>query len=308
MMKSLASYAMRGPSKAILVMVGMAVASLLFFPLSWPISYLSAGIVALIALTQSSRDGLLIVLGATAILALLGWFFGGPLFGLGYALAVWSPAWLVAQWLRQRQSLPQALLLAGLVGLLGIVVMFLLLGDPAQWWGNYFEQQVLPGLKQAGVEFQDEAALRTMMQEAARFMTGAMMASLVLSAIIGVLAGRYWQALLFETGDPREFHQLRLGTLAAGVALVIVALAQFVDGLAGQWLANAAMVVMTVFLFQGLAVGHQLASRSANAQVWLVALYIVVFFTMPYGVIVIAMLGMLDNWIELRRRFPGAAG
>lgn len=308
MMKSLASYAMRGPSRAITVVLGMAIASLLFFPLSWPISYLGAGIVALVALTQSSRDSLLIVFGATVVLALLSSIIGSPQFGIGYALAVWLPAWLVAQWLRQRQSLSQALLLAGLVGLLGIVVMFLLLGDPQQWWSAYFEQRVMPGLKEAGVEFQDEAAFRAMLQEMAGLMTGVMLASLVLSASIGVLAGRFWQTLLFETGTGREFHELRFGTLAAGVGLLIVALAQFVGGMLGQWLANAALVVMTVFLFQGLAVGHQLAARSGNPQVWLIGLYIVVFFTMPYGVVVIGMLGMLDNWIELRRRFPGAAG
>ncbi|MDZ7802552.1 DUF2232 domain-containing protein [Thiohalophilus sp.] len=308
MMKSLASYAMRGPLQAILAVTGLAIASLLFFPLSWPLSYLSAGLVALVGLTQASRESLLILLGATAALAVLALLIGSPHFAVGYALVVWSPAWLAAQWLRQRESLSQTLLLCGLVGLVGISIMFPLLGDPAQWWGEYFNQQVIPALKQAGIEIQDEVALRAVLEQSARLMTGAMLTSLVLSAIIGLLAGRYWQALLFGSASPGEFHQLRLGTLAAGISLAIVALAQFVGGLAGQWLVNAATVVLGVFLFQGLAVGHALAARSQNAQIWLVALYIVLFFTLPYGALAIAMLGILDNWIELRRRFPGAAG
>ena len=137
-------------------------------------------------------------------------------------------------------------------------------------------------------------------------MTGALLTTLVLSAAIAVLIGRYWQARLFQVGSPQEFHQLRLGTLAAGIGLVIVALAQFVGGLAGQWLVNAAMVVLSVFLFQGLAIGHQLAGRAPNGQPWVVALYIVLLFTLPYGAIAIAMLGILDNWIDIRRRFPDA--
>lgn len=308
MMKSLATFAMRGPSKAILAVAGLAVASLLFFPLSWPLSYASAGIVALVALTQSSRDSLLIVFGATGVLAVLGILVGGILFGIGYALTVWLPAWLVALWLRQRQSLSQALLLAGLVGLIGISILFVMQGDPTQWWINYFDQHVIQALHNAEVKLPDEAAFRDMLHESAPLMNGAMLTLLVMSAIIGLLLGRYWQAQLFEAVSALEFRQLRFGTLAAGIALLIMALSQFVGGLAGQWLANAALVVATVFLFQGLAVAHALVGRARNPLAWLVALYIVVFFTLPYGVVVIAMLGMLDNWIELRRRFPGAAG
>ncbi|MFP3874700.1 MAG: hypothetical protein ACLFV1_09625 [Thiohalophilus sp.] len=307
MLQSLASYVMRGPLQAILAVVGLAVASLLFFPLSWPLGYLGAGVVALVALTQASRESLLIVFGATAALALLGVGVGSPHYGLGYALSVWLPAWLAAQWLRQHQSLSQTLGLAGLAGLIGIGLMFLLLGDPAQWWSAYFDQRLIPELKEAGVEFPDEAAFRTLLQQVAGVMTGALLATLVLSAVIGVLIGRYWQAGLFEVGSPHEFHQLRLGTLAAGIGLVILALAQFVGGLAGQWLVNAATVVLTVFLFQGLAIGHQLAGRTRNGQPWVVALYILLLFTLPYGAIAIAMLGILDNWIDIRRRIPGAA-
>ncbi|TDY02375.1 DUF2232 domain-containing protein [Thiohalophilus thiocyanatoxydans] len=306
MMQSLASYAMRGPLQAIVALVGLAALSLLFFPLSWPISYLGAGVVALVALTQASRESLLIVFGATAALALLAMTIGGPHYGVGYALSVWLPAWLAAQWLRQHQSLSQTLGLTGLAGLIGIGVMFLLLGDPAQWWSTYFDQRIIPDLKAAGVEFPDEAAFRELLQQVAGVMTGALLATLVLSAIVGVLIGRYWQATLFQVGSPQEFRQLRLGTLAAGIGLLIVALAQFVGGLAGQWLVNAATVVLSVFLFQGLAIGHQLAGRLPNGQPWMVALYIVLLFTLPYGAIAVAMLGMLDNWIDIRRRFPDA--
>lgn len=308
MMKSLAAFAMRSPVKAVLVIVGLAVASLLFFPLSWPLSYFSAGVVALVVLSQGSRDSVLIVLGATALLAAAAMLLGSGQIGIGYALSIWLPTWLTAQWLKQSHSLGQTLLLVGLVGLAGILVMFLLMGNPTQWWSQYFEQQVIPALKQAGVEFPDEAAFRTALQQMAGLMTGILMASLVLSASIGIVIGRYWQSLLFQTGFGQEFRQLRLGTLAAGVALLIVALSQFVGGRTGEWLVDAAIVVIAVFLFQGLAIGHQLASRLQSGQVWIVTLYILLFFTMPYGAVVIATLGMLDNWIDIRRRFPGAAG
>lgn len=307
-MKSLAAYAMRGPSKAIISVVGLAIASLLLLPLSWLLSYVSAGLVALVTLTQSNRDSILIVLGATAVMVAFTGLTGEPASGVGYVLTVWLPTWLAAQWLKQRNSLGQTLLLIGLVGLLGIVLMFLLMGNPTEWWGHYFEQQVLPVLKQAGMEFPDEAAFREVLMQMAGYMTGVLMALLVLSASLGVIIGRYWQSVLFQPGFGQEFRQLRLGTLAALGGLIIVALAQFISGLPGEWLVDAAIVVMTVFLFQGLAIGHSLAARSANAQVWVIALYIVLFFTLPYGAVLIAILGMLDNWIDIRRRFSGAVG
>ncbi len=322
-MKSLAAYAIRGPGRAILVAVGLALVSILFPPLS----LLSTAVVALVVLTQDNRDSILIVLGASVLLAVSVYFVWPALeqtgavnqllkvaglnrasFVLAYVLAVWLPTWLAGQWLKQTGSLGQTLLLTGLVGLLGIGVMFVMMGNPTEWWSQYFDQQVIPGLKKEGIEFTDEAAFRQVLTQIASLMTGALMASLVLISSIGVIVGRYWELLLFHSGGfRREFYQLRLGTLAAGLAVGLLVLPLFFGGILGDLVMNASRVVRIIFLFQGLAVCHNLAGRSQNSKVWIILLYILLFL-LPMAALFVAILGMLDNWIDIRRRFSGAVG
>ena len=75
---------------------------------------------------------------------------------------------------------------------------------------------------------------------------------------------------------------------------------------------NAALVVATPFLLLGLAVIHTLSRRASKPGSVLAVVYIALFLLgilLGLAVILlgaIALLGMLEQWISLRRRF--AAG
>ncbi len=66
------------------------------------------------------------------------------------------------------------------------------------------------------------------------------------------------------------------------------------------------MVVIAVYLFQGLAVAHGVVKRRNAGRGWLIALYVLLFFAFARIAVLVALLGMLDAWVDLRRRLATA--
>ena len=60
-------------------------------------------------------------------------------------------------------------------------------------------------------------------------------------------------------------------------------------------------------MFQGLALGHAVVKQFGNNPAWLVVMYVVIVFSMPYGLLFAAVLGILDNWFDFRARFRNIA-
>ncbi len=95
---------------------------------------------------------------------------------------------------------------------------------------------------------------------------------------------------------------------ALGIALALA----FLPGALGGFGGNAVLVIATPFLLLGLTVIHTLSRRAPKPGHVLAAVYIALFLLgilLGLAVIVlgaIALLGVLEQWISLRRRF--AAG
>ena len=66
---------------------------------------------------------------------------------------------------------------------------------------------------------------------------------------------------------------------------------------------NALVVVLMLFMFQGLAIGHNLVNQYQQGKAWIVGMYVILVFTSPHGLILFAMLGWLDNGFDFRKRF-----
>ena len=61
------------------------------------------------------------------------------------------------------------------------------------------------------------------------------------------------------------------------------------------------LVVFALYLNQGVAVLHAVfAGRQLNA-VWLFMIYLLMFF-IPHIVVLLALAGLADTWIDFRRR------
>ena len=304
-MKALAVYVMRGRVQATLTASALVLLALMLMPLSWPFSFFSGAVVGLVTLVKGSREGFFVLLGGSLLMVLLGVLTPGhPLAVASYALLVWLLVWLLAATLRQSVSLSLALLLGSALGIIAVGGFFLFTGDPADWWYQHFTTEVLPILEKAGMVFEDRPRLNTELQQASQLMTGSLSAFLLLGAIAGLFIARRWQASLYNPGGfQTEFYQLRFGVTAALVALAMLAVLLVSSGIWAALLSNMLQPVMVVFLFQGLAIAHALVKVWALNSVWLLVLYMLLLFGLPFSLVLLALLGVADNWLDLRSKF-----
>ncbi len=301
-MRGLASFVIRGRLAAALVVAAAALLSLLIPPLL----ILSAAPVALITLRQGQREGGVLILLATAGCAILGW----PLLANSVAVAAvllllfWVPLWLLASVLRITVSLAITLAAAAVLGVLGVLAFYLVLGDPDAWWLpilNSFK----PVFQAAGL-ITDEAALDEGLSRVAPFMSGLAVANLLANLLFGLLLGRWWQALLFNPGGFRkEFHTLSLDKGMALITIVVFALA-----LTMGWhpMANLALILGMIYTIQGIALVHGVVGKAKLSRGWLVGFYVLMLFVLPQMVLLLCMLGIIDTWVDIRSRIRASVG
>lgn len=301
-MRALAKFVMSRRIQAVLVAVGFALLGLLLPPAS----YLSGAAVALVTLRRGAREGVLIIAGATAAAAVLaGLVLGDTVPALVFVLGMWLPLWLLAIVWRNTVSLAWTLQAAAGIGVLTVVLMHLVLQDPAAWWRALLEA-LRPAMEQAGV-FADGAAMEGALDAAARLMTGLMAAALVFSLMISLFIARWWQAALYNPGGFRqEFHALRADRRIA-VVLVVVLLLSLVDrGVIGALATDLAMVGIVLYLFQGLALIHGMVAAFRANVFWLVGLYALMVLASPQMVLLLSAMGFADTWFDFRAHFPKA--
>ncbi len=301
-MRALAKFVMSRRIQAVLVAVGFALLGLLLPPAS----YLSGAAVALVTLRRGAREGVLIIAGATAAAAVLaGLVLGDTVPALVFVLGMWLPLWLLAIVWRNTVSLAWTLQAAAGIGVLTVVLMHLVLQDPAAWWRALLEA-LRPAMEQAGV-FADGAAMEGALDAAARLMTGLMAAALVFSLMISLFIARWWQAALYNPGGFRqEFHALRADRRIAAVLVVVLLLSLVDRGVIGALATDLAMVGVVLYLFQGLALIHGMVAAFRANIFWLVGLYALMVLASPQMVLLLSAMGFADTWFDFRAHFPKA--
>ena len=286
---------MRGPAQAILVAASCAALSLILPPLS----YLSAATVSLVTLRKGTREGALILAAASIAVGLLLFISTGqPWFALSMALGLWLPVWLLSVVLRATVSLALVFQAATVTGALLVIGLHLFLTDPVATWQQALEAFFGTLLQQAGVP-EPGAKLQVL----ARIMTGVAAATMVISYLVSVLIARWWLAALYNPGGFRqEYHQLRLGTTMAIASLGVLIGAWLMPGGVGSALRDLGTVVLVVYLFQGLAVVHGIAGLLRANIAWLVGVYFLMLFALPQLTILLAVMGLVDTWVDVRAR------
>lgn len=300
-MKALASFIMRGYAQAALVAAAGALLSLLL-PL---FGLVSGAAIALFTLRRGGRDGALLVGAATLGVAFLGTVaLGSPWPALGTLLILWLPLWVLAALLRASRSISLAVAGAGLVGILVVLAIRILVADPAAGWMELMTP-VRDALVRDGM-VQGQAA-DALFAAIARWMTGAFAATLVLQWLLGLFIGRWWQALLYNPGGfGQEFRALRLHRALGVAGLVLLVLIALVHG--PGLIPDLLVVLMPVYLLQGLAVIHQLHHSRGLNPAWLVGLYFLLVLFMPHAELLVACLGLVDIWADVRTRLARTPG
>jgi len=306
-MRAIAAFIMRGRLQAIIVAAGLALLGGLFPP-GW---LLSGGVVGLVTLVQGPREGMLNAFAATSIVVLLSGVLAlqPAMQAAGIFVMLWLPiVWLLALVLYQSRSLALTLLITAVLGGAIVMAVYALVDAPAQWWYSHVIEQLLPMMKQAGMEIPDQAAFEADMRDASRIMTGTLAAIISFGLAVSLLIARWWQSEVTRPGAfGDEYRNLRLGATAAVITALLVVPAWITNGGFAEITSNLLIVALVLFMFQGLALGHAVVKQFGNNPAWLVVMYVVIVFSMPYGLLFAAVLGVLDNWFDFRARFRNIA-
>ncbi len=298
-MKGMASFVMRGLSQAVMVVTVLALLSIIL-PL---FGVLSAAGVGLVTLRNGAKYGAIVSLLATVTCGLfMAVSFGNPLPAIGFLILQWAPVLLLGLFLRESRSLGLTVQLALGLGILVIFGQYLVLEDPAGFWQTQLEPLV-EQLVSTGVL--DQASRQTVLTQLAAWMSGVLAAGLYLQLVCSLLIARWWQAQLYNPGGFRaEFHGLRLHKFVGviGVVAIAVLLMPANQGIPEIFRYLAILLSATLFL-AGLAVTHGVLGKLGSGGIWLGVVYFLLIFLLPQVAMLLAIIGLMDIWIDFRTRF-----
>ena len=298
-MRLLASFAMQGRSQAVMAAAALAVLSWLMTPL---IGILSGAVIGLVTLRNGPHEGLFTAVLASVASGVLGLLVLGNFApALGTLGLLWTPMWLVAMVLRTTRSLAFAVQGGLLFGLAIILTYNSVFPDSVTEWGKILEAFSQP-LAESGILTDSQRV--GLIESFAPWMTGVLAAVLYLQLIAALMLARWWQALLYNPGGFRqEFHGLRLDSRLAYVTLLVLVWAYLVDlSGAGLLINHAALLLVAVYLVQGLALVHGIVALAGMSPRWLVAMYALLILTMPNLFVVLFVAGYADALFDFRAR------
>ena len=295
-MISLARFILSGYSQAALVAASTAMLGLLFPPVVW----VSGAVVALVTLVNGHRYGLVVTAlaaVATAVLAFL--MLSLAEVALYYVLLVWLPLVVVAVVLRQTVSLVLSLQVVAGMSLLGIVFLYQFFPEIGELSRSLLNTMAVDLLENSDGAIGEEQ-MQLVIDRIVRILPGFFASSFMIGTLLSLYLARWWQAALFNPGGfGKEFRALDLGKTTAMIALVIALLAAFTNSDA----INAMLlVVFALYLNQGIAVLHGVFKAKQLSAVWLYVVYLIMFFFLPYSVMLLALAGLADTWIDFRGR------
>ena len=296
-MQFLAAYIMRGRIQAMTVASTLALLSLLFPP----VSIVSSATVALVTLRLGGKEGLYVLLCSCLAAAILSTMvLGGYQFALMYGAVLWLPVWLISIILREGRQLAVAVEMAVALGLVAILVFYGFQADPLLFWRSLLAVMMQPMLE-AQPDVSPEMVQHSI-EMFAHFMTGVVAAGSVFGLLFGLFLARWWQASLYNPGGFRsEYLALRVHPAVAAVTLLIIAVASFASGGLADVCWNLLVVLVVLYTFTGTAVLHSMFAASRNSRLWLTVFY-VTLFAIPHVMLLVAVLGLSDTWLNLRNK------
>jgi uncharacterized protein YybS (DUF2232 family) len=293
---------MRGRFQAITVSAVCAALCLLFPPLS----YISGAVIGLVTLRNGVLEGAYVIGGSVLLAGVFtAVMVSSPYPVVVFAVVTWIPVWLLAVVLRSGQSQGLAVTAAGVVGAFGVIALNLLLDSPAAWWRELLDQAIFQTVKQSqlDVDTQTLDRLAGVLDDVAPLMTGLVAAGTVFGLFLTLMLARWWHALLDNPGGfGKEFRALRVDRRVAVVAIIITALALFTEGTVRSVCGELLWLVGVVYIFQCLAVIHSVVVSRGAAVGWLVALYVLLAVFPPQVLVLLAIGGFIDAWVDLRHR------
>jgi len=264
-----------------------------------PILAFSVMIVAFVTL-RGGIQAALATIAFASVITLSVWFL--VIKGAGYASLLapiyWFSAALAAGVLRQTSSLPAAIAIITLSGLLTAMVLFMMQPMLLDTWRENAEEMLRLSAPQpsSGAELPPNAPSVEQIVQLAP--VGAAI-TVIMMQLAGLFLARSGQAKLFNPGGfQREFHALYFGKHAASLCGVVFLLGMFIGGAFGMTLTSVALFLMVL---QCIAVLHSLVKHRSMNVAWLVAVYLLLIFGGPIALLA-AGVGFFDNFRRFARQ------
>lgn len=299
-MRSLARFILAGPFQAVTVVFGFA---LLSFPFPFLI-ILSGGALALITLKIGVRQAVKVLLICAALVAastflLFGNVTAGP-------LIVWGSIVVFAYVYHYFQSLSAALQALTVFGMVITVLAMVLYPDLQADWLHYLK--ILLAAIEQGPSFHMLQNSNLNLERAEQYLPG--VASLMTGMVVGVylltisvtlFLGSWWHSLVDNVHTFREqFVRLNLGPALAALTLVLAGAAWIVKT-AIFW--QLAIICLSMFFLQGLGLAHAVIGQLSKSVLGFVAVYGLLVIAAPQMVLILASTGVLDGFVNFRKRF-----
>ena len=293
MNKSLASFILSGHFGAFTAVFGFSLLAFIF-PLS---AVVSGAAVVLVTLHAGPSNGVLIAASCAIALAVCSVaFLGHPVLGISAALSLFIPSLVLATIYYRTQSLSFSLQAAVILGMLAFLGIWLLFPNINQVWENVLNNML--GVWLDSKNYTPERKLQ-LVQTSAQFMSGMLIASIVLMHSSALMLGRWWHCLRNNSEAYRqEFLDFRLGRVLAIIALVSGALAIFQNSILA---AQLCIIICILFFLQGMAVIHKVTATMTKGKVWLIITYLLVIF-IPQAFFIVLLLGLSEEFINIRKR------
>jgi hypothetical protein len=262
---------------------------------------LSGALPALISQRAGWRQGAIDTVLAVALLAALAALSGGEWWlAAGSAAVLWGSAVLAGQFIGRYGSMTLACqtlvaVVCAAVGLANLVVR-----DPQAVWQPWLEENFrkagLPGLDGLPSE---------RIGEIARLMHGVIGVGLLISVLLSVVIGTWLAARVGGHGLRSMFVRISMGRALAALALLVAVIGVAAGLPVGA--GNLLLVLGTGLALQGLAVVHWVGQQRQWPAAWPLVLYGPLVLIPPLAgieLLLLAVLGFVDNWHALRRARP----
>ena len=294
MFKNFAIFTVSGKLPAFTVVFGF-LSLALAFPLA---ALISGAALVLITLYVDPKNSTLITILVAFALSITTYFFlGNPLVGLSAALAQLLPSLLLATLFYRTRSLSFSLQAAALLGALCFIAIKLIYPDDALFWESALSPMLTSMFDASGVSPENSV---TAIQEISEYMTGVMIASVVL-VHSSILYFGYW---LFCKAKDSEQYKTDFREVRLGRALAAAALAAGVWAISTQsaYAAQLCGIVSILFGIQGMTIIHVLCATMKKGKLWLIISYLLVIF-LPQAIFIVILLGLSDSFFNLRKKF-----
>lgn len=258
--------------------------------------WISAAAIALVTLRKGTASGGWLVLWAMLPAAIVAAMSGDM--GSVMLLLV---AFCLSVILRETVSLPLALIASVPLAMLGGLALIALNGPFLEDLVATFNQALRQLEQDMTSDQQGELAFTSL----AVPQVGALLAiGNTVVAVLAVLLGRYWQALLYNPGGfGQEFRALRL---PQGAVISLVALGTVLWLQGDEWRVWSAVAVMPLTVV-GFALVHAYAAHTDKGVTWLTLMYTLWIVLDPIKWVWLGFV-MADVFVDFRARWQNTSG